>query len=115
MNTTHEIRSSTVKMYVTDPYVGDRVSLTNDFVEKNSLKYLKLIQKIPHVLEPWFGDLGRKFASEYDNTFEKMYTVSWFGKHLEKIYHGKELLNLVPNNWEDEYDFIYACKKFSDA
>ena len=118
MNISHETRAATAKQYCLNSYGGDRQHLTKDFVEKNGKKYLKLVSKIPDVLDPWFGDMARRLAlecTESKSSYDQMYRISWFSKNLEKIYQGKERVSVVPLNWEDEHEFLQICEKFSNA
>lgn len=76
MDAKHELRVATARDYSLNMYVGYRQTVTDDFVEKNGLKYLKLIKKLPPVLENVFGSFATKIAKECEES-NNMYEAAW--------------------------------------
>jgi hypothetical protein len=110
MSSKRDLQIATAKLYVEKLYSTQKSQIAPDFIEKNADKYMKLVKTAPPLLQKFFGSLITQTIDNYDGSVESRYTVVWLGRNLEKVYTGKEFINLVPQCWEDEYDFYLMCE-----
>ncbi len=109
----NEARLKTAKSYAENAFLlsAERKDISEEFVRQNSATFLKLLKALPQSLQI-FNSLVEKIISEYDDSNESKYPVTWLGQNLKRINTGGVCIITVSQCWEHEYDFVNLCELF---